>query len=476
MSLSLESVYRKMPPALQSAAASARGLYLRSWRYGRETDRLVEESREREQWDERQWKRWREERLAFVLTRAATRVPHYREIWDRKRRAGSRASWEVLENWPILRKNEVRARPLAFLADDRDSRAMFHDRTSGTTGTPLTLFQSRETVRAWYALFEGRVRNWNGVSRRDRWAILGGQLVTPSGRDRPPFWVWNAASRQLYLSSYHLAPQNISFYLDALESYRVRYVLGYASSLDSLARAALETGRKAPRLEVAISNAEPFYERQRRCVSEAFGCPVRDTYGMAEIAFAASECASGSLHVWPEAGLAEVLEDELERPVSPGNVGRLVCTSLLNADMPLVRYETGDRGSLPAEPEPCACGRKLPRLTSVEGRSDDVLITRDGRRVGRLDPVFKATSGIREAQIIQEALSRVRVKVVPAEGFGAAHRSDLIRELRSRLGADMEIRIETVEGIPRTAGGKFRAVVSLLDRESNGRTAAGELP
>lgn len=455
-------LYQRVPGPLRTVAASLRGGYLNSWRYGPETERLVEEAVDREQWDETRWKKWREERLAFVLHRAATAVPFYRDFWHRKRRNGSRASWEIIQNWPVLAKETLRTQPREFLADDAEPRKMFRDHTSGTTGTPLTLFLSRETVRRWYALFECRVRNWNGVGRRDRWAILGGQLVTPVARKKPPFWVWNAASRQLYLSSYHLAPRNIPDYLDAIRRYRASYILGYASSLYSIAQVALEQGMRVPTLRVAISNAEPFFRHQRDAVSEAFGCPARDTYGMAEIVCAASECASGSLHGWPEVGVVEVLGERTEETVAEGETGRLICTGLLNPDMPLVRYETGDRGALPEKTGYCPCGRRLPLIRPVEGRSDDVLITRDGRPVGRLDPVFKSHVGIREAQIIQETLERVRVKVVPAGGFDSTHVRGLTRALQDVLGADMAVVVETVEAIPRTRAGKFRAVVSRI--------------
>lgn len=168
----LLSIYHHLPPPARNLAANLRGYYLRSWRYGPETDRLVEEALERESWSAEQWKRWQEERLAYVLHRAATRVPYYRQQWSERRRRGDTSSWELLENWPILEKEPLRAHPQAFVADDCDIRRMFHEHTSGTTGKPLDLWWSRETVRAWYALFEARWRRWYGVSRHDWGTIL----------------------------------------------------------------------------------------------------------------------------------------------------------------------------------------------------------------------------------------------------------------------------------------------------------------
>ena len=199
-------------------AASLRGLSLRRWRYGPETERLIAEAFEREHWSAEQWKLWQQKRLADVLERAATLVPYYREYWLQRRRRGDQSSWEVLENWPILKKEVLRENPLGFVADDCDVRRMYREHTSGTTGKPLNLWWTRQTVRAWYALFEARVRMWHGVSRNDNWAILGGQLVTPFRQSQPPFWVWNATSHQLYMSSYHLSPDYIPAYLEACAS------------------------------------------------------------------------------------------------------------------------------------------------------------------------------------------------------------------------------------------------------------------
>jgi phenylacetate-CoA ligase len=296
----------------------------------------------------------------------------------------------------------------------------------------------------------------------DRWAILGGQLVTSVARRRPPFWVWNRALNQLYMSSYHLAPDLISHYLDALQHYRVAYLWGYTSSLYALAQGVLRLGRHDLKMTVAITNAEPVFDYQRKAIAEAFQCPVRETYGMAEIVAAASECSAGTLHLWPEVGIVEVVEGN--QPISDGTSGDLVCTGLLNADMPLIRYAVGDRGTLPLTDRLCACGRTLPMLASVEGRIDDMLYAADGCRIGRLDPVFKAHLPIHEAQIIQEALTRVRVRFVPAPQFSSAAAKSIIQRLRDRMG-EVEVVLEEWGEVPRSANGKFQAVICQLPTE-----------
>jgi phenylacetate-CoA ligase len=179
---------------------------------------------------------------------------------------------------------------------------------------------------------------------------------------------------------------------------------------------------------------------------------------MAEIVTAAGECEHGRLHLWPEVGAVEILNGT--ETVPTGSSGDLVATGLINVDMPLIRYRTGDRTALAPEIA-CPCGRHLPQLLQMEGRVDDVLYTPDGRAAGRLDPVFKAELAIREAQIVQESLDLVRVSVVPAIGFGVADRIAITKGLQDRL-PGVRILVELVDAIPRTSNGKLRAVVSRL--------------
>jgi phenylacetate-CoA ligase len=462
MNDTLLQLYHSLPASLRAGAASLRGFYLRSWRYGPETDQLVQEAIDRESWSHDRWKAWQEERLSRLLERAATLVPYYREQWAARRRRGDRASWKYLENWPTLEKNSVKANPSMFVADDCNLRLMFREDTSGTTGKSLSVYWRMETVRKWYALSEARIRAWNGVSRHNRWAMVGGQLVTPVSQRQPPFWVWNKGLNQLYMSSYHLAPDLVGSYLDAMSRYRVTYLYGYTSSLYALAQAVVESGRQDIGMAVAITSAEPVYDYQRAIIAQAFNCPVRETYGMAEIVAAASECTAGRLHLWPEAGWVEVIEDS--RSLPPGASGDLVCTGLMNADMPLIRYRTGDRGTLAGGLEICQCGRTLPVIESVDGRVDDILYTMDGRHIGRLDPLFKGDLPIQEAQIIQEALDCVRVRYVPTQEFRPHHESVITQRLQARMGR-VKVVMEPIAEVPRGPNGKFRAVICNLPKE-----------
>jgi phenylacetate-CoA ligase len=133
---------------------------------------------------------------------------------------------------------------------------------------------------------------------------------------------------------------------------------------------------------------------------------------------------------------------------------------LLNPDMPLIRYRVGDRGHPPADLGPCPCGRSLPLMGPIEGRTNDVLVTPDGRQAARVGAVFTDLP-VRHSQIAQEALDLLVVRVAPAPGFSAAHEQTIIERLQERMGA-VRVVVQRVAEVPRTSSGKLRAVVSHL--------------
>lgn len=457
MSISLQ-IYHRIPPWSRHIVASLRGYYLSYWRYDKATEKLVEEALERDYWSWQQWKDWQENRLAYVLHRAATKVPYYKQQWSERRRKGNKSSWEYLENWNVLEKKDLRERKFDFIAEDCNPKKMFRDNTSGTTGTSLDIWLTQDTVKQWYALFEARCRRWYGVSRNDRWAIIGGQLVTPFEQKQPPFWVWNAGLKQLYLSAYHLSPEMSKYYLDALVKYRVKYILGYSAAIYYLAQEAINLNYKDLTLKVAVTNAEPLYDYQRKVIESAFNCPVRETYGLAEIAASASECEQGNIHVWKDTGIIEVLPNTKDETGS----GELICTGLVNADMPLIKYRVGDYGKL--SDDKCNCGRTLPLLGGIDGRTDDILYSSDGRYCSHIHLVLGGNLPIFEAQIIQKSLERILVYYVPSKDFTKDALEILEDRICSRMGK-IKVNFKEVSNIPRTAKGKFRAVICDLPPE-----------
>ena len=169
-----------------------------------------------------------------------------------------------------------------------------------------------------------------------------------------------------------------------------------------------------------------------------------------------TQCGRGSYHVNTEFGVVEIVANG--EPVEPGNQGEIVATGFINPVMPLIRYATGDQAI--AATTPCTCGRASPVIQEILGRTDDVVITPDGRRVGRLSPIFHAVKSLYETRIIQDRRDHLRVEVVPTGTLEAGEERALMRALRDRVGDTMEIDIVRRSHIPREASGKLRTVIN----------------
>ncbi|MCJ7695776.1 MAG: hypothetical protein MUO40_10160, partial [Anaerolineaceae bacterium] len=147
--------------------------------------------------------------------------------------------------------------------------------------------------------------------------------------------------------------------------------------------------------------------------------------------------------------------------VGLNETGLLNFTGLVNPDMILIRYAIGDRGKQ-ARLSDCACGRSLPIMYEIEGRSSDLLITSDGRKIFWVNPVFYGLH-VSQAQIIQEAIDQVRVKVIPAEKFGHRDIEKITDRLHERIGKEARVFIDIVETIAREKNGKLRPVISMIN-------------
>ena len=169
-----------------------------------------------------------------------------------------------------------------------------------------------------------------------------------------------------------------------------------------------------------------------------------------------AQCEHGRYHASPERGIIEILDGD--RSCEPGEEGRVVVTGLENPLQPLIRYEIGDVAYWAVD-QSCPCGRQMPILGGIQGRYEDYCLTRDGRRILRFDTVFKGIVNIVEAQVIQEGPDRFSIRVVPTAEFSAADCDRLRSNFRQHAG-DAQLEIVTLERIPRTKNGKFRAVIN----------------
>jgi phenylacetate-CoA ligase len=214
-------------------------------------------------------------------------------------------------------------------------------------------------------------------------------------------------------------------------------------------------------LAAALTSAETLLHHQRRTIEETFATHVFDQYGQAEMQSFWYECEAGRMHAHPLAGITEILRTD-GTAAAPGEMGEVVLTGLLNYAMPLISYRVGDTARFSAES--CPCGRGMPVIEEIGGRLDDFVYTRERGALGRLDPVLKGVHNIVESQIEQESLDLLRIRFVPAPHFTSEDLQVLETNLRARVGRGIHLEFECTNRIPRSANGKFRFVISHLDR------------
>ena len=452
-----DQIYSRLPLPLQHTAVSTYGLYWHWLRFGPGYRNYLHSYLEREKYSESEWRNWSLHEIAELLKLAVDEVPYYAETWNEKQRQAARNG--EITALPLLEKDPLRANPRALIRQDSKPGRDYTHYTSGSTGTPIASIWTRPEIRASLAVREARSAHWAGVSFSRPRATFSGRIVEPDPLSKGPYYRYNMAEKQVYLSPFHLRPDTARQYVHALEKHKVEWLTGYAVSYYLLGKMILEQNIPVPPLKAVITTSEKVTPEMRQVMEKAYHCKVYEEYSTVENAIFASECEMGRLHVSPDIGYVEILRPD-GTACAPGEVGEVVTTCLFKKYQIFIRYRLGDLAAW--DSDVCPCGRSLPVIKEVIGRIEDVVVGPDGRQMVRFHGIFIHQPHVREGQIIQEALDSIRVKVVPVGNFGEDDISDIVNRIQQRLGKNVKVMVEPVSEIPRTKAGKFKAVISRL--------------
>lgn len=463
-------VYPYFPVPVQNLGISAFGYVYRRERFGPAFEPTLAGFLERDRWPVERMQSHVNRALRDVVRRALD-APYYREQWAqhgiRDTHLGDITA-ETLHRLPTVKKEALRRSATAFVPDrGQPVRGLLSYYSSGSTGTPIRAICTRTGQQRFAAAREARSYRWAGTSILRPRAMIGGQPVVATGRARPPYYRYNFAERQVYFSAYHISPATIANYVEGLNRYQPESITGYAFSQFAVARLMLE--HRLPLTftpAAAVTSSERLTDRMRQVIRQAWNCRAYEEYGSVENTALATECEEGTLHVSPDFGIIEIVDDD-GNPVPPGVEGRVVCTGLLNEAQFLIRYEIGDTAMWSSDR--CRCGRDhLPALEAVTGRVEDVVVGPDGRELVRFHGIFIGLPHVLEGQVIQQELDQFHVRVIAESAFGDEQVREIQKRFDNRLGP-VRVTVERVPELERTARGKVRAVISLVDR---GRTQA----
>ena len=452
-------IYNRSPIIIQNFMTSVYGYKIHNLRYGGKFQNYYDFLEESQWFATEKLYDLRMTKLKDLLTHAYQQTKYYREIFDE---AGfnPRNFTEMtdLKNLPILTKEDIINNCERMVAGNyRDERLIKHF-TSGTTGTPMMFYLTKDVYRCNYAHWM-RFREWFGFERWAPRATISGRIVVPRSQNKPPFWRYNVVENQTVFSSFHISEENLPYYIEKLRKSSFTLIDGYVSSIYAIARYLNKLKIDTVRPLAVQTTSETLLKSQRREIEKAFGCKVYDQYGHGECAVFVCECEKGRMHINDEYGIVEILKEG--KPVGTGESGEIVVTGLVNWAMPFIRYRTGDIG-VKGDDKQCECGRGLSLLEAVEGRVVDTLKMPDGKIIPpvTLKILFdKAENiGIKESQIIQISANKVVVNLVLDDD--EKDLNPLLSDLRSVMGDEIEIKFNRMNSIPRTETGKFRFVIS----------------
>lgn len=383
-----------------------------------------------------------------VAQRLAARLALARRV------AGYGGGADALADWPVLEREQLGAGDPGRWADPRIPRALLRSAsTSGRSGRPLTVLRDPSNVVLEEVFVRRQLRAFGWTPDWPAIVIRSDGPRDPAG---PVFEADPTRRRTVRVAASRLDDRAARALVAHGAAAGVQLLAGYPSALLELARRieSLELSLDGWPLRVIQVSSEALTEAAEARLRAVFGVPVADHYGQTERALAIQSCPHGARHLVRDYGVGELID------------GAWVGTPLFGRSPVLVRYATGDlAGPAPSgariDPPGCPCGWPFPRVGRVAGRSDDVVVTTDGRRIGRIGPAFGGIPGLAQVQIEQAAVGSLLVRALGTDPAIAA----LPAALQALL-LDPETTIELRQEAPvLEANGRIRVVRSRLQLE-----------
>jgi len=426
-----------------------------TWPGGLETRRHLRELKSMQWLTRQELEAWQFEKLQEVVRYAYQHVPFYRERYRREDiHPEDIKTVKDFQALPFLTRDDVNNHLEALVSNEFQGK-LYPNFTGGSTGKPMR-FLVDDSYWWWNAALVLRARGWHGVQEGDKVAWLWGaqqDMLSGSWKRRLKARIM----RQRYLNAFDLTGQEMRAFAEMLIRWQPAMFRAYASALSLFAQFIQEQGLTGIRPKLIETTSEKVTEPQRKLLSEVFDCPVADCYSSREMGTKAYECEAGGMHVCETRYLEIVAKDAV---VAPGESGEVAVTSLHQFGMPFIRYKNGDMAI--GEADTCICGRGMPLLREIVGRTVDCLVTTDGQLVHGC--FFVVILGIRPEvlryQVYQPDREHLEVRLVCKQQVDSTWLENLSNEIRAHFGASTRVSLLQVDDIALTPAGKHRVVIS----------------
>lgn len=402
-------------------------------------------------------------KLKQILAYSYEKVPFYRKYYDQHGvHPNDLKSLEDIRKFPIISKELARDTPLQERKSvDIDLSQCVTRKTSGSTGIPVSILDDKHSLSyidayLFRRYLEYGYKLWEKICRTDTHPI---ESPTQTTR-RAQHTLSKQTERTGRFRSLPLE-DGIEKNIEMIKKERPQILMAYPSYLRVLAKVLHDQQDNTIRPRIIMTHGEVLDEASRALFNSTFNSQVYNGYGCIEVAprGMAWECKQRSgLHINSDLVLLEVLNDG--EPVSPGERGEVVATSLFRFATPMIRYRVGDMCTL--SDDKCACGREMPLIKNIDGRLVDFIELPDGQQIPpyTIMSLLQNVPGIGRYQIIQETQNKIVTRIEKSKDFDQTTITK-IRDVCTKLfSSDIQLEINTIEQFPIEIGKKFRVITS----------------
>jgi len=370
--------------------------------------------------------------------------------------------FDDIKKIPIVTKEDIRNAQDDIISKGYEKKYLIKYKTGGSTGTSFEGYITEECSELRNSCTIRHDR-WSGWDLGDAVGAVWGNINTD--RTIKEIIKEYILTKYIFLDTMNVNEYTVKLFANQWQKVKPSLLFGHAHSLYLLAQYVSDLNLSTIRPRSIISSSMTLMDHERKKIENVFGVKVYDRYGCEEVGLIASECEKHmGMHLNIEHLYIEII-NEKGNTANLGEEGNIVVTDLLNRAMPIIRYKLGDIGIL--SDIKCPCGRGLPLLGKVKGRTADYLKKMDGSKISGISLIENTLTnipGIKQMQIIQKSYEQFQIRLVVSTRYCQESEKRLIAYMKKIFHDEIDILIDYVENIATSKSGKYRfSICEIID-------------
>ena len=393
-----------------------------------------------------------EKRLLSLTNYAIKMVPYYKELYHKPIISLDDFKWRIgfIDRQTVCDKNKY------FISESIDFTKYVVGTTGGTSGKPLRFLmpKNRHIIELSTVHNIWQRTGWNYHPR----AVLRNHILL-----KDDVYRINPITKEFIFDNFRLNPEYVNQIHKILLKYNIQFIQAYPSAAYQFCFLCKEQGLDLGFIKAFLCGSEGIIDFQKKLIVDDLGLKLYSFYGHSEKLVLGGYCEYiDHYHIEPNYGFFELIGENNNPIVTPGEFGEIVGTTLNNYGMPLIRYRTGDFAEYVGNQ--CEeCGRKIPVIKNIQGRWDKNQIYRkDGTYITTTalnlhNDLYEVIDGI---QYIQEHPGMLRILIIKGSFFQKNHEIYLKKHFSEAMGSDSEVVLEYVDKLLFQPNGKFLQLIS----------------